>query len=121
MKAQAPKIASNKQSLAVKESGTDKPVTYKDYNGQEVSLSRFIINRYLAPNEEFTEEECWGLIGLSKARGLNPVAKDVYFQRYNGVPQIIVSRDYYEKRANMNPNYAGKKNGIVVINRYQIL
>lgn len=117
MKAQAPKIASNKQSLAVKESGTDKPVTYKDYNGQEVSLSRFIINRYLAPNEEFTEEECWGLIGLSKARGLNPVAKDVYFQRYNGVPQIIVSRDYYEKRANMNPNYAGKKNGIAVINR----
>ena len=117
MKSQAPKPINNKQSLAVKESGADKPVTYKDYNGQEVSLSRLIINRYLAPGANFTEEECWGLIGLAKARGLNPVAKDVYFQRYNDVPQIIVSRDYYEKRANMNPNYVGKRNGIAVLNR----
>ena len=117
MKAQAPKPVSNKQSLAVKESGADKPVTYKDYNGQEVSLSRLIINRYLAPGQDFTDEECWGLIGLSKARGLNPVAKDVYFQKYNGTPQIIVSRDYYEKRANKNPNYVGKENGIAVLNR----
>ena len=117
MKAQAPKPVTNKQSLTVKESTSEKPVIYKDSNGQEVSLSRFIINRYLAPGANFTEEECWGLIGLAKTRGLNPISKDVFFQRYNGTPQIIVSRDYYEKRANKNPNYAGRDNGIVVLNR----
>ena len=106
-----------KQSLSVRQADEDKPVVYRDSNGQEVSLSRYIINRYLAPAAEFTEEECWGLIGLAKARGLNPVVKDVYFVRYQGTPQIIVSRDYYEKRANQNVNYRGKENGIVVLNR----
>lgn len=113
----APQPTAQKQSLSVRTAEADKPVIYHDSNGQEVSLSRYIINRYLAPNADFTEEECWGLIGLSKARGLNPVVKDVYFVRYQGAPQIIVSRDYYEKRANQNVNYRGKEHGIVVLNR----
>lgn len=113
----APQPVAQKQSLSVRQVDEDKPVVYRDSNGQEVSLSRYIINRYLAPTAEFTEEECWGLIGLAKARGLNPVVKDVYFVRYQGTPQIIVSRDYYEKRANQNVNYRGKENGIVVLNR----
>lgn len=117
MKAKAPTPTNQKQSLSVREAENEKPVVYKDNNGQEVSLSKFIINHYLAPGADFTEAECWGLIGLAKARGLNPVAKDVYFQRYQGTPQIIVSRDYYEKRAAKNSNYIGKENGIVVLNR----
>ena len=117
MKATAPKPVANKQNLAVRSAETAKVTTYKDSNGNEVSLSSYIINNYLAPGQDFTEDECYSLIGMSKARGLNPVVKDVYFQRYNGVPSIVVSRDYYEKRACMNPNFAGKENGIVVLNR----
>ena len=116
MKAQAPKPVA-KQSLTARSAETAKVTTYKDCNGIEVSLSSYIINKYLAPGQDFTEEECYSLIGMAKARGLNPVVKDVYFQRYNNVPSIVVSRDYYEKRANMNANYAGKENGIVVFNR----
>lgn len=116
MKSSAPKTVSNKQSLAVKESNSGAVTTYTDAYGNEVSLSRFIINRFLAPSQDFTEEECWGLIGLCKARGLNPVAKDCYLQRYNDVPQVIVSRDYYQRRACQNKNFRGKKNGIAVMN-----
>lgn len=117
MKASAPKPTANKQSIAVRSSDAVKVTTYKDCNGNEVSLSSFIINSFLAPGQGFTEEECYSLIGMAKARGLNPVVRDVYFQKYNGVPSIVVSRDYYEKRANLNANYAGKENGIVVLNR----
>lgn len=106
-----------KQTLAVREAEAEKPVVYTDYNGHEVSLSKYIINNYLSPGANFTEAECWSLIGMAQARGLNPVVKDVYFVKYQGTPQIIVSRDYYEKRANMNANYRGKENGIVVLNR----
>lgn len=117
MKAKTATPTAQKQSLAVKEASMEKPTVYKDSNGQEVSLSRYIINRYLAPGADFTEAECWSLIGLAQARGLNPVTKDVYFLRFQGNPQIVVSRDYYEKRAAKNPNYEGKENGIVVLNR----
>lgn len=115
MKSAAPKPVANKQSLAVKESNSA-VTNYKDAYGNEVSLSWFIINRFLAPSQDFTEEECWGLIGLCKARGLNPVAKDCYLQRYNSVPQVIVSRDYYQRRACQNKNFRGKQNGIAVMN-----
>lgn len=108
-----PKPAASKQSLAVKDSQENK-VTYLDNDGQEVSLSRYIINTFLSPQAGFTEQECWGLIGLAKAKGLNPVVRDCYFQRYNDIPSVIISKDYYEKRANKNPNYRGKQCGIVV-------
>lgn len=117
MRGKVPTPMPQKQSLAVKEASTEKPTVYKDSNGQEVSLSTFIINKYLAPGANFTEEECWGLIGLAQSRGLNPIVKDVYFLRYQGNPQIVVSRDYYEKRAAKNPNFSGKENGIVVLNK----
>ena len=116
MKAQAPKPVSNKQSLAVKDSN-DSPVMYKDNDGNEVKLSQYIVNNYIAPGANFSAAECWALINLSKARGLNPVNKDCYYISYDGKPQVIVSKDYYTKRACKNPNYLGKENGIVVLNR----
>lgn len=116
MKAQAPKPVANKQSLAVKDSN-DTPVIYKDNDGNEVKLSQYIVNKYISPGQEFSAAECWALINLSKARGLNPVNKDCYFISYDGKPQVIVSKDYYTKRACKNPNYLGKENGIVILNR----
>lgn len=116
MRSVAPKPTANKQSLAVKNDDSTK-VSYKDIDGNVVELSYYIVNNYLAPGSNFTQQECWTLINLSKARGLNPIAKDCYFLKYNGTPQVIVSKDYYTKRANKNSNYLGKENGIVVLNR----
>ena len=75
------------------------------------------LSHNISPGQEFSAAECWALINLSKARGLNPVNKDCYFISYDGKPQVIVSKDYYTKRACKNPNYLGKENGIVILNR----
>ena len=117
MKAQAPKPVSNKQSLAVKESANEKPTVYNDIDGNKVELSRYLINNFIAPGSDFTDKQCWALINLSKARGLNPIARDCFYVEYDGKPQVIVSKDYYLKRACKNSNYIGKENGIVILNR----
>ena len=116
MKAQAPKPAVKKQALAVKDQN-DKPVSYTDIDGHQVELSQYLVNNFIAPGNNFSSAECWALINLSKARGLNPIAKDCYYISYDGKPQVIISKDYYTKRANKNPNYIGKQNGIVILNR----
>ena len=116
MKSATPKPTAQKQSLAV--SQADKvSVSYKDIDGNPVELTSYIINNFLAPGCDFTAKECWTILGLCKARGLNPTSRDCYIQRYNGIPQIIISRDYYQKRACKNLNYRGKQNGIAVINK----
>lgn len=116
MKAAAPKTVTNKQSLAVRDAN-DKPIVYNDIDGNEVSLSQYLINNYIAPGQDFNVQECWSLMNLSKARGYNPINKDCYFVRYDGKPSVVPARDYYQKRANKNANYLGKENGIVIINR----
>lgn len=116
MKAQAPKPTVKKQTLAVKEQN-DTPVSYTDIDGHQVELSQYLVNNFIAPGSNFSQTECWALINLSKARGLNPIARDCYYISYDGKPQVIISKDYYTKRANKNPNYLGKQNGIVVLNR----
>lgn len=116
MKAQAPKPAVKKQSIAVKDQN-DTPVSYTDIDGHQVELSQYLVNNFIAPGNSFSAAECWALINLSKARGLNPIARDCYYVAYDGKPQVIISKDYYTKRANKNPNYIGKQNGIVILNR----
>ena len=116
MKAQAPKPTVKKQTLAVKEQN-DTPVSYTDIDGHQVELSQYLVNNFIAPGSNFSQTECWALINLSKARGLNPIARDCYYISYDGKPQVIISKDYYTKRANKNPNYLGKQNGIVILNR----
>lgn len=115
MKATAPKPVA-KQSIAVRDAN-DAPTVYKDIDGNEVSLSQYVVNNYISPGGDFTQQECWSLINLSKARGLNPITRDCFFIRYDGKPSVVVSKDYYTKRACKNPNYLGKENGIVVVNR----
>ena len=118
MRATAPqRPTANKQLISVRNQEPVANVSYKDIDGNTVELSTYIINTYLAPNQDFTQQECWSLMNLSKSRGLNPIAKDCFFVRYDGTPQVITSKDYYTKRANKNSNYLGKENGIVVLNR----
>lgn len=118
MRATAPQRPSaNKQGIAVRKQDAIQDVSYNDIDGKPVKLSAYIVNNYLAPKQDFTPEECWSLMNLSMARGLNPIAKDCFFIKYDGTPQVIISKDYYTKRANKNPNYLGKENGIVVLNR----
>ncbi len=84
----------------------------------EISLSSATVRNYLVNgNGEVTDQEVKLFIGLCSGQKLNPFIKEAYLIKFGSQPaQMIVSKDVYQKRANKNPNYEGKKAGVVVLN-----
>lgn len=97
--------------------------TYTASDGQELTLSPSIVARYILGNvSDVPEEEYAKVIMTCAARGLNPLAGDVAVQphwdknRRCNVLSLIMTKDYFQRRAEANPRYAGKEYGIVVLN-----
>lgn len=83
----------------------------------EISLSSQIVRDYLVNgNGDVTNQELKLFIGLCSGQRLNPFIKEAYLIKFGSQPaQMVVSKDVYQKRANKNPNYEGKKAGVVVL------
>lgn len=97
----------NKESLIV----------YKSFTGEKIKLNKSIVETHLLNGQTVTQSEMSYFLALCKARGLNPFTKEVYLIKYGSQPaQIVVSKDFLEKRAIKNKFYEGKKFGITVIN-----
>ncbi len=99
----------------------EKGVTqYKSGDGQMIKLSFDIIKRYLVSGKAnlVTTQEMVFYMGVCKSRALNPFIGDCYLIKYTERERagIIVSIDYYRKRARSKPDCQGWKNGIVVKN-----
>lgn len=102
------------QQVAPKENIT----VIKTAEGEEIKLSSKIVRDYLVngDNGQITDQEIKLYIGLCSANKLNPFNKECYLIKYGSQPaQMVVSKDVFQKRANRNPNYLGKKAGIIVI------
>ncbi len=84
----------------------------------EIQLSSATVRNYLVNGGgNVTDQEVKLFIALCSAQKLNPLIKEAYLIKYGVQPaQMIVSKDVYQKRANKNPNYEGKKAGVVVLN-----
>ncbi len=84
----------------------------------EIQLSSATVRNYLVNGGgNVTDQEVKLFIALCSAQRLNPLIKEAYLIKYGSQPaQMIVSKDVYQKRANKNPNYEGKKAGVVVLN-----
>lgn len=84
----------------------------------EIQLSSATVRNYLVNGGgNVTDQEVKLFIALCSAQKLNPLIKEAYLIKYGSQPaQMIVSKDVYQKRANKNPNYEGKKAGVVVLN-----
>lgn len=84
----------------------------------EIQLSSATVRNYLVNGGgNVTDQEVKLFIALCSAQKLNPLIKEAYLIKYGNQPaQMVVSKDVYQKRANKNPNYEGKKAGIVVLN-----
>ena len=84
----------------------------------EIQLSSATVRNYLVNGGgTVTDQEVKLFIALCSAQRLNPLIKEAYLIKYGSQPaQMIVSKDVYQKRANKNPNYEGKKAGVVVLN-----
>lgn len=96
-------------------------VAYRARDGQTIKLSPSIIKNFLVSGypDLVTNQELYMYMGVCKSRGLNPFIKDCYLIKYNSKDNaaIIVSIDYYRKRARAQQDCQGWKTGIVVLNR----
>ena len=78
-------------------------------------LNMTTVKQYLKGGGQASDEELVLLINLCKQNNMNPFTKEVYFVKYGSQPaQIVVSRDFYRKRAMANPNFAGIEVGVIV-------
>ena len=105
-------------SLA-KKAATDLMAFEYDSNGEKVKLSPATVRNYLVNGGgNVTDQEVMMYLTLCRYQHLNPFLKEVYLIKYGNSPATIVTgKDLFMKRANRNPNYAGKKAGIIVASK----
>lgn len=85
-------------------------------------LNLTTIKDYLKGGSQASDDELILLINLCKQNNMNPFMKEVYFIKYGSAPaQIVVSRDFYRKRAFQNPNFVGIEVGVIVLNKDGVL
>lgn len=81
-----------------------------------VELTPETVTRYLARgNTALTEQEIRLFIELCKYQRLNPFIGEAYAIKFGQEFQMVVGYDTYKRRAEENPNYLGRKSGIVVL------
>lgn len=100
----------------VKKNTEAKVSTFSTDTG-EITLSNTIVRNYLTNgNGQVSDQECMMFIALCKGQKLNPFLKEAYLIKYgNSQPAtMVVSKDVYQKRAENNPQYDGKKSGIII-------
>ncbi|WP_285123947.1 phage recombination protein Bet [Lactococcus petauri] len=79
------------------------------------NLNTATVRKFLKGGGQASDDELAMLLAISRNQNMNPFMKEVYFVKYKDSPaQIVVSRDFYRKRAMANPNFAGIEVGVIV-------
>lgn len=102
-----------------KKAATDLMAFEYDSNGEKVKLSPTTVRNYLVSGGgNVTDQEVMMYLTLCRYQHLNPFLKEVYLIKYGNSPATIVTgKELFMKRANRNPNYGGKKAGIIVASK----
>lgn len=96
------------------------PVTYESAFG-EVTLSKEVVLKYLKRgNADLTEQEIGLFISLCRYQKLNPFIGEAYPIKFGNEFQMVVGYDTYKRRAEENPEYRGREDGIVVLRNNEI-
>jgi len=83
-------------------------VSYKDENGEEVSLTGSDVAKYISTDESVTEKEVFMFLNMCRYLRLNPFLKEIYLVKYRGSPAVfVVSYQALLRRAQENPNFDG--------------
>lgn len=86
------------------------------------NLNTATVKKFLKGGGQASDEELAMLLAISRNQNMNPFMKEVYFIKYgSAAAQIVVSRDFYRKRAFQNPNFAGIEVGVIVLNKDGVL
>ena len=86
-------------------------------NGMKVTLTPTIVKNYLVSGDKdrVTDQEIAMFMNLCKFSGLNPWVKEAYCIKYGNEPAtMVVGKEAFQKRAEMNPNFDGSEAGIIV-------
>lgn len=82
----------------------------------EVTLDPETVTKYLARgNTAMTPQEIRLFIELCKYQKLNPFVGEAYAVKFGSDFQMIVGYDTYKRRGEENPDYRGRRSGIVVV------
>lgn len=86
-------------------------------NGKDIELSIAKVRQCLCQTARgASDEEIMQFITLCQFQRLNPFLKEAYLVKYgNQAASIIVSKDLFLKRAEVNIQYDGYENGIIVM------
>jgi phage recombination protein Bet len=100
-------------------------VKYEAKDGSEVSLSFETIKSYLVQGraDYVTQQEMMFFMGICKARGLNPFARDCYLIKYSEKDNaaIVTSIDYFRARAKAQKDCKGWQSGIIVERKGEVM
>ena len=106
----------SKAAPAVKD--VPKPVVFQ-VNGAEVKLTPAIVRNYLVSGDKdrVSDQEVAMFINLCKFSQLNPWLREAYCIKYGTEPAtLVVGKEAFMKRAELNPQFDGFEAGIIVAN-----
>ena len=86
------------------------PLAIRDLQVQELTLQD--IRDYICP--EATEQEAFMFLKLCQARNLNPFTKEAYLVKFQGKANMIVGKEAFTRKAELNPAFDGFDAGIIV-------
>ena len=94
-------------------------VEYQSISGIQVELDADTVIKYCARgNGNITPQEVALFLRTCQAKRLDPMENgEVYLSKYDNTKpaQIVVGKHAYLRRADRNPEYRGKKSGIVIV------
>lgn len=100
-------------------SGELRKVEYQSISGIQVELDADTVIKYCARgNGNITPQEVALFLRTCQAKRLDPMENgEVYLIKYDNTKpaQIVVGKHAYLRRADRNPEYRGKKSGIVIV------
>ena len=104
-----------KQSLVAQKPLDDKPVKF-DVAGRNVELSVALTQAYFCPKA--SPAEAYIFNQWCSHVGLDPWRRECYLVKFGDDPATkLVAADVYKKRAEHNPRYQGKKDGVIVLDK----
>lgn len=100
-------------------------VEYQSISGIPVSLDAETVIKYCTRgNGNITNQEVALFLRTCQAKRLDPMENgEVYLIKYDNTKpaQIVVGKHAYLRRADRNPEYRGKKSGIVIVRDGQVI
>lgn len=108
-----PKEQNNQQKNQEREKGRFEIVTS---TGEVLDLTKNIVQKYLSPNAQITDDEFMYFFQLCKVQKLNPFLKEAYIIKYGNAPATIVT-DYkvLQQIADRSGVFTGIEQGVVVL------